>query len=521
MKRLPIYPFLFILYSVLTPLVRNLDQLDPSLALRSLALLLLVGVVLFGLLYLLFRDWQYAGYLLFLISLLTFAFGYLNRLVQNQLLRIEQDLDERAFLGICAGLLTLLAIKGVWARLGGRTWMPAYLNLVMVLGLLFPAYQLVEGIVRQPLLDKGVVRNVQASVGELRLDCSDTPDIYYIILDGYGRADSLKDLYGFDNEPFLEFLRHKGFYVAAESHTNYTQTFFSIPSSLNFDLIEPPLDGINEQVYFSNLMRHNKFMRALKGCGYRTVAIESGYFFTDHPVVDIYLQSGIGTNEFENLLLADSPLDVLAEPLNLKPPEFSFEAHRQRVLYSFEKLEELPKTTGPKIVFAHIISPHPPFVFDSSGQPIEPDSSYYLGDGDDYQGSLDEYLEGYPEQVQYVNHRLERVIESLLANSSSLPIIILQGDHGPGSRLVWEAPEQTCLWERTPILNAYYFPEGGERFLRPSISPVNSFRVVLNAYFGAELPLLPDDTYFTSHRLEHQVIDITAGRDSPKNCGTP
>ena len=120
-----------------------------------------------------------------------------------------------------------------------------------------------------------------------------------------------------------------------------------------------------------------------------------------------------------------------------------------------------------------------------------------------------------------VGRQLQQVIDSILANSATPPIIILQGDHGPGSRLVWDAPKKTCLWERTPILNAYYLPGEGKNLLYPSISPVNSFRVVLNAYFGADLPLLPDETFFSSHRLERQVIDITAQRDSRANCSAP
>ena len=44
------------------------------------------------------------------------------------------------------------------------------------------------------------------------------------------------------------------------------------------------------------------------------------------------------------------------------------------------------------------------------------------------------------------------------------------------------------------------------------------FRVVLNTVFGTDLPLLDDRTYFTSHRLERQAIDITAERDSRANC---
>jgi hypothetical protein len=123
--------------------------------------------------------------------------------------------------------------------------------------------------------------------------------------------------------------------------------------------------------------------------------------------------------------------------LYLKPLEFSYEGHRQRVLYSFEQLKTLYQMDGPKFVFAHILSPHPPFVFDQFGNPIDPEYSYYIGDGDDYQYELDKYLASYPEQVLFINYKLEQVIDSILANSASPPVIIIQGDHGPGSRLDW------------------------------------------------------------------------------------
>jgi hypothetical protein len=46
------------------------------------------------------------------------------------------------------------------------------------------------------------------------------------------------------------------------------------------------------------------------------------------------------------------------------------------------------------------------------------------------------------------------------------------------------------------VLNAYYMP-GYTGQLYPSISPVNSFRIVFNAYFGTDLPLLKDTSYFS------------------------
>ena len=48
-------------------------------------------------------------------------------------------------------------------------------------------------------------------------DGSVARDIYVIIVDAYARADVLTQRYQFDNAPFLEALRARGFYVAEEA----------------------------------------------------------------------------------------------------------------------------------------------------------------------------------------------------------------------------------------------------------------------------------------------------------------
>src|SRR5262249_55856944 len=65
-----------------------------------------------------------------------------------------------------------------------------------------------------------------------------TPDVYYIILDGYARADTLKRECQFDNSEFLEQLRSRGFYVADQSCSNYPMTFMSLASSLNMSYLD-------------------------------------------------------------------------------------------------------------------------------------------------------------------------------------------------------------------------------------------------------------------------------------------
>ena len=53
----------------------------------------------------------------------------------------------------------------------------------------------------------------------------DAPNIYHIILDAYARQDILKTRYNYDNSPFIDGLKQRGFIVANKAHTNYDETF--------------------------------------------------------------------------------------------------------------------------------------------------------------------------------------------------------------------------------------------------------------------------------------------------------
>jgi hypothetical protein len=60
------------------------------------------------------------------------------------------------------------------------------------------------------------------------------------------------------------------------------------------------------------------------------------------------------------------------------------------------------------------------------------------------------------------------------------------------------------------ILNAYYFPGIHSNSLYASITPVNSFRLLLSEYFGMNLPLLPDQSYFSTESKPYNFINVTA-----------
>jgi hypothetical protein len=158
----------------------------------------------------------------------------------------------------------------------------------------------------------------------------------------------------------------------------------------------------------------------------------------------------------------------------------------------------MPEEAGPKFVFAHILSPHPPFIFGPNGEPVKQRLPFSVWDGHEFPGTKEEYLNGYRNQVTYINGRIQNLVQHLIEVSEINPIIILQADHGPKSSMEEKQITYEVFKETVAILNAYYFPDGEYDEVYPSISPVNTFRIILNHYFNEDYDLLPDLTYFTT-----------------------
>lgn len=138
----------------------------------------------------------------------------------------------------------------------------------------------------------------------------------------------------------------------------------------------------------------------------------------------------------------------------------------QQNVFAFESLEKLPDLPGKKFVYAHLYSAHQPYVFYSDGG-FNPDLK---------QGPY-----AYRDQIIYTNARLLEIVKTILAKSDPAPVIVIQGDHS-----FFEGAD------RVKILNAYYLPDGGEKSLYSTITPVNTFRIIFNTYFGGQYELLPD-----------------------------
>jgi hypothetical protein len=317
----------------------------------------------------------------------------------------------------------------------------------------------------------------------------------------------------------VQFLREKGFYVSDRATSNYPQTQLSLSSALNLQYLNDSLQELGatgDRSVLYELFQHPLLRRLLTEQGYQYVALPSVVLTMQVRDADIYLSpTDSNMTEFEAFLLSTSMLDIAVDSWNVDLPVMSYELHRKYLLYTLETLDDVASIAGPKFVFAHILLPHPPFIFDRDGNFVPPNGPYMTWDASLFLGSTEEYQRGYTAQIAFLNKKLMQAISGILAHSPTPPIIILQGDHGPGSYFNLEELKNPCLKERYSILNAYYFPDQNYSSLYPSVTPINSFRIVLNQYFDANLELLEDRNYYSTWSSPYQLADVT---DQSQSC---
>ena len=349
------------------------------------------------------------------------------------------------------------------------------------------------------------------------------PDIYYIMLDGYAGQDVLQRVFHHDNTGFLNALREKNFYVAEQGQANYCQTWLSLTASLNLNYVDSLLDTKlivpDDRTPLRNMIQHNWVIKFLKNYGYTFVSFESGKAFTDMETADLVLPQKPVVDEFLITLLRSTPIlglfyvaKELAGERTIPLPSTAYQAHRDRVTYALQHVSTLSNRSSPLFVFAHLLAPHPPFVFGPKGESIEPEREYWSGDGSTFYaqgGTVEEYRHNYKGQVQYLNAKLLTTVQEILDRSPEPPVIILQADHGSRMMLDWKDPHKSDLEEAFSIFSALYLPGVEYHSDFNTISPVNTFRLIFNAYFGTTFPILKNKSYYSTWERPYQFVDVS------------
>jgi len=182
--------------------------------------------------------------------------------------------------------------------------------------------------------------------------------------------------------------------------------------------------------------------------------------------------------------------------------EIRAEDVRDRLLCQFSELPKIKdRVQEPIFVFNHFVSPHAPYVFGPNGESV----SYVIMS--DF--SLDEKQEAFVDQITFLNKNIKEIVDELILESENPPIIIIQSDHGVDVKGWGLTNDEKYSYERQANLNAYYLPDDKQSLIYDTITPVNSFRLIFNAYFNDTYPLVEDTIYHSSSNQPYNFTDVT------------
>jgi hypothetical protein len=496
-RTLHFHPLIFALYPVLALLAVNLDQVPAQTALRSALIALAASAVLYLALSFILRSAAKAALLTSLGVVLFFSYGHVYQLIEGKSIA-GFVYGKHRFLAAAWLVLLLAAAAWILKVLKSPRELNLLLNIISTALILFPLFQ-IGAFTMRSLPTASTPEKVSPAGGEIQPadPGAQTPDVYYILLDGYSRADILKQLYQLDITPFMEELKSMGFVIPDCAQSNYGITAFSMYAALNMEYLDThpgaiPLGSDRREVDYQAMRQYlvnSQVRKVFKSYGYQMITFETGFWWLNIDNSDQYIVENnnplkkyskeYALSNFEDLFIRTTALRIITEANSaffgsltrrVKTPG---QQHYEWVQFSLNQLNQIPTIPGKKFVYFHVLAPHDPHVFDQDG-------NYH-----DYSNVPNAEAIAYPNEVTYLNKRIVEIVRSLIASSPNPPVIIIQGDHGWDPRY------------RMQILNAYYLPNGGSKRIYPTITPVNTFRLIFDEYFGANYKLLPDKSFYS------------------------
>ncbi len=511
LSSIPFHPILFGLYPVLALYLLNIGETTPlSIGQAIISSLLLTAITSVGL-YVFFHPWRAVATLISFSLIMILTYGHIYYVLEGSSVAGFVFGRHRYLLPLW-GIVLMLGIYNFGIKKIGSAWGRG-LNTISSLMIASLFAQIALNTYQSSAIRNQLTTPTQSS--ESLAPTATKRDVYYILLDAYSRQDVLNETFNLDNSDFINELENLGFFIPQCTQGNYFTTYSSMSSTLNMNFLDTL--GIDPAVanptIYAPFIQDSKVFQIFRDLGYQTITFKSL-----NPTIDIknsthYFDvfekdSIIGSSasiNFQYLFLKTTILLPVMEyletltsldlspslatwiPVGKSKDSREYRQYQQSV-FALETLESLPTLPGRKFVYAHLLITHQPFVFSPDGQ---------------FQDALPQDHNAYRDQVIFANKKMLQIVKVLLDSSDVEPIIILQSDHSymEGN-------------DRVKILNAYYLPDGGNQTLYESITPVNTFRVIFNTYFGANYELLPD----VSTYMEGWVDNVRDLRLAPSTC---
>jgi len=479
------YPLVLAALPVIIWYSENAREAFLSEVMGTLVVSLLATAVVTAITRILIKDDVKAVAVVYVLLLVFFSYGVARNILE---FRLELSIGG-AMIGQEPYLSKLLIVGGIVA-IAGVLFYRGNLAPLVKLGMLMALALLVFNVGRTAVENNVSPETVVIdgkSPSEIQFDPADRnnlPDIYYIMVDAYSRADHIQENFGYDNTGFIDSLMNKGFFVPPETASNYSHTWVSTAAALSLRYMQPDDDEIS-------LVNEVTVVQALKTLDYKHVHIQSGRGITKrNSRADVELidesPKHLLINEFSSAILDWTLVAPLADDIGVQINDPFIANKASAFRKSIDWLQGVAEIPEPTFTFSHLYPLHTPYVFLKDGS-VRPNATVPPGS--------ESGRELYVEALIYTNRILEETVDKILADSETEPIIVIQGDHS-----AWGMPwslhiEKEQVTSRTAVLNAIYLPEGCRTGLYPTMTPVNTFRTVFNSCLGTSLEILPDISY--------------------------
>lgn len=327
-----------------------------------------------------------------------------------------------------------------------------------------------------------------------------TPNIYYIIADGYPSGSFQKEVLGIDIAGLDSSLTKKGFYIARNSKSNYSNTAFSMASIFGLDYLK----GVDTSHQIA-AYQYNKCMKMVATSPFLKFIRMSGYEINNLSIFDLETRSAFKKDQFLSATTSDIIFystfyhcikrDLFWQLIpgylakakkermkNMRQVLLPFKTYNQGVTDSLLMTLNRSGKQQPFFLYLHLKMPHFPYFFDSTGKEMPDDSVF-----------TEPIIRNTPKfkgYIHYTNQYLEKIVNAINKKSNGKDIIIIQSDHGTDDFGEFKKSDAFRNF------SAFYFPGKDYRSLNDSMSNVNTFRVILNKYFSQKLEMLPTKTYY-------------------------